>query len=317
MDTTTKIDKKTTVIVLVGGPSKEAEVSRRTGTAICNALLSKGYNAVLLELNPMTVLEDIKRLKGEVVFNALHGKFGEDGALQGLLEMVGIPYTGSGIASCAVTMNKKLSKEVFIGAGIPTAKSISYDAQSMHKDSILADIRNHFTIPVVIKAATQGSSLGVAIVKDETLLAQAIDDVLEFDHLLVVEEYLNGDEYTVGVNAGKAMAVIKIVPHSGAYDYTSKYTVGATDYLCPAPISEALTEEIQAISESTYRALQCEGVVRVDFMTNAAGDIFVLEVNSMPGMTETSLVPKAANAMGISFPDLCESMLLTAGLNKY
>lgn len=311
------MDTNTKVIVLVGGPSKEAEVSRRTGNAICNALIQKNYNAVLLELNPVTVLADIRALKGEVVFNALHGKFGEDGALQGVLEMAGIPYTGSGITSCAVSMNKKLSKEVFVGAEIPTAKSIAYDLVKQDKSEVLADIQSNFKGPVVLKAATQGSSLGVAIVKEDNQLKAALDEVSEFDHLIIAEQYLSGQEYTVGLLAGKAMPVIMIVPHSGAYDYTSKYTVGATDYLCPAPISAELTLKIQEISERVYQVLQCEGVARVDLMTDGQGNLFVLELNSMPGMTETSLVPKAAKAMGLPFPELCESMLLAARINKY
>ncbi|WP_251440915.1 D-alanine--D-alanine ligase family protein [Veillonella intestinalis] len=305
------------IIVLMGGPSKEAEVSRRTGEAIAKALDGLGYKVKTLELVPEQVLQDIKALKGDVVFNALHGKFGEDGALQGLLEMAGIPYTGSGIMAQAVGMNKKISKDVFVGSQIPTAQAVSYNHEQQSEDVIIAHIKANFTYPVVLKPATQGSSIGVVIVRQETELAAAVKEALVFDHILVVEQYLDGREFTVSVLDGKALPVIEIRPHSGEYDYASKYTTGATDYLVPAPIDEKLTARMQSIGETVYNELQCSGVIRVDIMTNSAGEPFVLEYNTVPGMTATSLVPKAANAMGIDFPTLCEKILLSAGLGKF
>ena len=219
------------IIVLMGGPSKEAEVSRRTGAAIAEALESKGYNAQTLELNPRTVLKDIESLGGEIVFNAIHGRYGEDGALQGLLEMAEIPYTGSGIMAHAVGMNKKVSKDVFKGANIPTATSESFNGNLESAEAIIGHIRKQFTIPVVVKSATQGSSIGVTIVRDEAQLEAAVTEALKYDPILVVEQFLDGREFTVSVLDGKALSVIEIRPHSGEYDYTSKYTVGATEYL--------------------------------------------------------------------------------------
>ena len=302
------------IIVLMGGPSAEAEVSRRTGAAIADALKSKGYHVSTLELNPKTVLQDIENLKGDVVFNAIHGRYGEDGALQGVLEMAEIPYTGSGIM---VGMNKKVSKDVFKGAHIPTAKSISYNGNLQSKEDIIKHIEDTFSLPVVLKPATQGSSIGVTIVKEQDQLAKAVTEALTYDPILVVEQFLNGREFTVSVLDGKALAIIEIRPHSGEYDYASKYTAGATDYLVPAPISEDMTKEMQAIGELVYREVQASGAIRVDVMTDDKDNMYVLEYNTIPGMTATSLVPKAAKEMGIDFPELCEKILLTAGYGKF
>lgn len=305
------------IIVLMGGPSAEAEVSRRTGAAIADALKSKGYHVSTLELNPKTVLQDIENLKGDVVFNAIHGRYGEDGALQGVLEMAEIPYTGSGIMAHSVGMNKKVSKDVFKGAHIPTAESISYNGNLQSKEDIIKHIEDTFSLPVVLKPATQGSSIGVTIVKEQDQLAKAVTEALTYDPILVVEQFLNGREFTVSVLDGKALAIIEIRPHSGEYDYASKYTTGATDYLVPAPISEDMTKEMQAIGELVYREVQASGAIRVDVMTDDKDNMYVLEYNTIPGMTATSLVPKAAKEMGIDFPELCEKILLTAGYGKF
>lgn len=305
------------IIVLMGGPSKEAEVSRRTGAAIAEALQSIGYDAQTLELRPATLIEDIHSMGGEVVFNAIHGRYGEDGAVQGALELAGIPYTGSGIMAHAVGMNKKISKDAFKGAGIPTADSQSYDGRRLSAEEIGEAINERFGLPVVLKPATQGSSIGVVIVRDGAKLLSAVKEALQYDPILVAEQFLDGGEYTVGVLDGKALPVIEIRPHSGAYDYTSKYTAGATDYLVPAPISEELTKKLQAISETVYNEMQCAGTMRVDFMTNRKGEVFVLEYNTVPGMTATSLVPKAAKVAGMDFPALCEQILHSAGLGKF
>lgn len=305
------------IIVLMGGPSAEAEVSRRTGAAIAEALITKGYHVSTLELNPRTVLQDIENLKGDVVFNAIHGRYGEDGALQGLLEMAEIPYTGSGIMAHSVGMNKKVSKDVFKGAQIPTAESVSYNGNLQSKEDIIKDIEAKFSLPVVLKPATQGSSIGVTIVKEQGQLAKAVTEALTYDPILVVEQYLNGREFTVSVLEGKALAIIEIRPHSGEYDYTSKYTAGATDYLVPAPISDTMTKEMQAIGELVYREVQASGAIRVDVMTDDKDNMYVLEYNTIPGMTATSLVPKAAKEVGIDFPELCEKILLTAGYGKF
>ena len=305
------------IIVLMGGPSKEADVSRRTGHAIAEALQSLDYTVTELELHPATVVEDIRKLGGDIVFNAIHGKFGEDGALQGVLEMAGIPYTGSGVMTQAVGMNKNISKAVFKGAKVPTARSESYNGNVQSAEEIEVDILKHFSFPVVVKAATQGSSIGVTIAKNQDELTVAIKDSLQYDPILVVEEYLDGREFTVSLLNGKALPVIEIRPHSGEYDYKSKYTSGATDYLVPAPISPELTKRMQDIGEQVYKLVQASGTIRVDIMTNSNDECFVLEYNTIPGMTATSLVPKAAKESGMEFSELCQTILQSAGLNKF
>ncbi|MDU5736260.1 MAG: ATP-grasp domain-containing protein, partial [Veillonella sp.] len=184
-------------------------------------------------------------------------------------------------------------------------------------EAIIEHIRKDFTIPVVVKSATQGSSIGVTIVRDEAQLEEAVTEALKYDPILVVEQFLDGREFTVSVLDGKALSVIEIRPHSGEYDYKSKYTVGATEYLVPAPISAEMTAEMQRIGELVYREVQGSGVIRVDVMTDHADNMYVLEYNTVPGMTATSLVPKAAKEMGIDFPTLCEKILLTASIGKF
>lgn len=307
-------DKK--IAVLLGGPSEEAEVSRRTGAAIAEALQGLGYEAEPLELDPSGLLTQLKDARYEVVFNAIHGKFGEDGSLSGLLEMAGIPYTGSGVMAHAVGMNKKISKAIFVASGIPTPKSKSYDLAHEDHNEVAKEIREQFSVPVVLKAANQGSSIGVIIVKDEEELAKSVEEISRIDSVMIVEEFIEGREFTVSVLNGKALPVIEIRPHSGEYDYASKYTANATDYLVPAPLDDIERQEMQRIGELVFKELQCAGVIRVDIMMDGTGRMFVLEYNTTPGMTATSLVPKAANATGMDFPTLCETILLSAGLGK-
>ena len=198
-----------------------------------------------------------------------------------------------------------------------TARSESYNGNLESAEAIIDHIRKEFTIPVVVKSATQGSSIGVTIVREESQLEAAVTEALKYDPILVVEQFLDGREFTVAVLDGKALSVIEIRPHSGEYDYASKYTAGATDYLVPAPISADMTKEMQAIGELVYREVQASGAIRVDVMTDDKDNMYVLEYNTIPGMTATSLVPKAAKEVGIDFPELCEKILLTAGYGKF
>lgn len=310
------MDKKKRITVIMGGPSSEAEVSRRTGGAIAEALRSKGYDVTELELEPKRIVEQLEEAKPDVVFNAIHGKFGEDGALQGILEMLEIPYTGSGITASAVGMNKVMSKALFQSCGIPTSPSKGY-TKGLSVDEIKKDILEHFTVPFVVKAATQGSTIGLAIVRHVEELDQALADTFQYGNSILVEAFLDGGEFTIPVTETQVFPIIKIEPHSGSYDYYSKYTAGATEYLCPAPISQEETEHMQKMARQVYDAVGCNGVARVDFMTDHTGKAYVLEINTIPGMTATSLVPKAAKALGISFADLCERILDTAGTGKF
>lgn len=304
------------IVVVMGGTSTEAEVSRRTGTAILNALLSKGYHAEAMELDPLHFAEDIRKSGCGIVFNALHGKYGEDGLIQGTLDMLGIPYTGSGVLAAAVTMDKAASKRIFLAEGISTPRAHSY-RQYEFDEGLGKRIREEFGFPLVVKAASQGSSIGVYIVESDEALEKALKEAFSYNDEIVAEEFIRGREITVAVWGNgavrEAMPIIEITTLSGRYDYTSKYTKGASSHLVPAPLSEEKTREIQELAVKTFTACGCCGVARVDMMLDENERAYVIEVNSVPGMTETSLVPDAAHAMGIEFPELCEKILQMAG----
>ena len=304
------------IVVVMGGTSTEAEVSRRTGTAILNALKDKGYNAEGMELVPKTFANDIQKTGCAIVFNALHGKFGEDGLLQGTLDMLGIPYTGSGVLAAAVTMDKAASKRVFLAEGISTPRSHTYYSYEM-KRGLAAEIAEEFSLPMVVKAASQGSSIGVYIVESHEELKNALVQAFKYNDEVLVEEFIMGRELTVAVwgneEEKEAFPIIEITTLTGRYDYDSKYTKGASAHIIPAPMSEEKTKEIQDLAIKTFTACGCKGVARVDMMLSEDEVPYVIEVNSVPGMTETSLVPDAARAMGIEFPELCERMLEMAG----
>ena len=304
------------IVVVMGGTSTEAEVSRRTGTAILNALKDKGYNAEGMELVPNTFASDIQKTGCAIVFNALHGKFGEDGLLQGTLDMLGIPYTGSGVLAAAVTMDKAASKRVFVAEGISTPRSHTYYSYEMKRE-LAAEVEAEFSLPMVVKASSQGSSIGVYIVESHEELKNALVQAFKYNDEVLVEEFIRGRELTVAVwgneEEKEAFPIIEITTLTGRYDYDSKYTKGASAHIIPAPLREEKTKEIQDLAIKTFTACGCKGVARVDMMLSEDEVPYVIEVNSVPGMTETSLVPDAARAMGIEFPELCERMLEMAG----
>lgn len=302
------------VAVLMGGPSTEREVSLNTGKAIVEALLSKGYQVIGIDLEPAKFIEQIRESGAEIVFNAVHGLYGEDGAVQGALDMAGVPYTGSGVSASAIAMDKAISKQLFGAAGIPTAEFKVY-IKNTSTDVLAAEIARDFQFPMVIKAATQGSSIGVYIVEEISALPKAIQDAFSYSRQIVVEEFIKGRELTVAVMEGhpvRTFPIIEIAPHSGKYDYQSKYTKGATEYIVPAHLPEELTKKIQQTAADVFNLVGCRGIARVDVMLGADDKYYVLEINTIPGMTATSLVPKAAAAQGVSFPDLCEQILLAA-----
>ena len=311
------MNKQDVVAVVLGGPSCEAEVSRSTGGAIAEALREKGYNAVEVELVPEKLVEQLREIDAKVVFNAVHGMYGEDGRLQSILEAIKMPYTGSGVLASAVAMDKVATKRFLISANISTPKCLMYNKRyDNDMAKIEKEIIETFGVPVVIKAADQGSSIGVEIVKAEADVAVALDNTFKYSDLVLVEECINGKELTCGVmeveGELKALPIVMIAPHSGAYDYHSKYTKGATDYLVPAPLSEEVTAHVQGLAVETYKVLDLSGVARIDIMLDDENVGYVLEANTIPGMTATSLVPKEAAAVGISFQDLCEMILLSA-----
>lgn len=311
------MNKQDVVAVVLGGPSSEAEISRVTGGAIAGALREKGYNAKELELDPANLINDLRAMDAKVVFNAVHGMYGEDGRLQSILEAAGMPYTGCGVLASAVSMDKSATKRYLQSAGIPTAPCMIINKQDAGDLNALADkIVAEFGLPVVIKAATQGSSIGVTIPKTAEEVVPALEDSFKYSQNVLAEKCIQGKELTISMmeedGEPKALPVIWIAPHSGAYDFHSKYTKGATDYHCPAPFDEATTAYIQGVAKDTYKLLGLSGVARVDAILGKDGVAYVLEANTVPGMTATSLVPKAAAAVGISFPELCEKILLSA-----
>ncbi len=296
--------------VLMGGLSREREISLKTGTAILKALLEKGYNAHAIDVGH-DVAEVLIREKIECAFVALHGRFGEDGTIQGMLELMRIPYTGSGVLSSALAMHKILSKKVFLYERIPTPSYEIFYREAIEGES---KIKVTLPLPVVVKPAREGSTIGISIVQREEELLPAMKRAGECDEEILVEEFIKGREVTVGILGDIPLPVIEIAPRSGFYDYRSKYTKGETQYIIPARLPRERYLEAQEVSRRAYKALGCSGCVRVDVMTDEEGNPFVIDVNTMPGMTETSLVPQAARYAGIPFGDLAERILLGASL---
>ncbi len=297
--------------VLLGGESSEREVSLKTGKAILAALLRLGYQAVPLDMkgNWSGIID---KSAIDLAFIALHGKWGEDGAVQGLLEILEIPYTGSGVLASSLCMSKLMTKRVLSEAGVVTP---DYTLLERGFDS-KKDFPGEISVPCVVKPDREGSTIGVSIVYDETDLKKAVSEAFQYDTRIIVEKYIGGREITVGLINGKVLPAIEIIPTSGFYDYASKYTKGATEYVCPAKIDESVLEKAYIATGTAAKVISLKGGARLDFIIDKEGDTYFLEVNTIPGMTETSLLPKAAKATGMSFDDLVENILLDAGTGK-
>lgn len=301
------------VAVLFGGVSKERDISLKTGTAITSALVRKGYSCVSIDVKSGAELfEKMKIEKPDVAVIALHGKFGEDGCIQGMLEMLRVPYTGGGVLASSVGMDKALTSRVAKSLGIPCPDEESFDADENNVSAFVSGIK--IKPPLIVKPSREGSTINMTIVKNEKDLANGIKKALESDTRIVVQKYIEGKELTVGVINGKALPVLEIAPKGGWYDYTSKYTKGMTDYIVPARIDEKIANKLKEWSEMIYNEIECFGTARADFILGKDGQPVFLEINTIPGMTELSLVPKAAAHIGISFDDLCEMLLDGASL---
>ena len=299
------------VAVLYGGRSAEREVSLRSGAACAEALKARGHDVVLVDVD----LDVAARLRNERIavafLNGLHGRWGEDGCIQGLHESMGIPYTGSGVLASANAMDKVVSKLLFRDAGL---KIVEYRVFPPARAETITVADLPFGLPAVVKPAAEGSSVGVHIVHDPAALTAACLDAARYKGDLVVERYVRGAEVNVAVLDGKALGAIEIVPSNEFYDYEAKYTPGKTQYFYPARLpAEHLRSTCEA-AERAHDALGCAGVSRVDFIVTPDGTPFVLEVNTLPGMTATSLVPKIAAGNGIPFPELCDRLLDGAAL---
>ncbi len=298
------------VAVLYGGRSSEREVSLKTGKGCGDALVSRGHDVALVDVS-LDVAARLREIGAAVAFVALHGRWGEDGCVQGLLESMGIPYTGSGVLSSALGMDKVVSKLLFRQAGLTVAEYRVFPPGRAGEITV-GDLP--FGLPAVVKPSGEGSSVGVHIVKDASALAAACQDAATFKGEIVVERYIKGSEVQVAVLDGKALGAIEVVPSREFYDYTAKYTAGSTQYFYPARISPEQITRVEHAAVDAHLALGCAGVTRVDFILTQDGLPYILEVNTLPGMTATSLVPKIAAGVGLSYADLCERLLEGASL---
>lgn len=336
------------IVVLAGGTSTERDVSLISGSMIYKALKKSGHQAVMLDVylgyegetggiferdidwaaqtgaiaeqNPD--LEAVKALRpdgaksffgpnvlklcrsADAVFMALHGANGEDGKIQACFELMGIPYTGTDFVSAAMAMDKGITKDIFKAWGIPTPKGIWLKKGESESEKV--------PYPCIVKACCGGSSVGVCIAHDDAEYEAAKKEAFRYDDQVVIEQYIEGREFSVGVMNGKAFPVIEIAPKTGFYDYKNKYQAGSTVETCPAELDPEKTKEMQAVAELVFKALRLKNYARMDFMMSKEGEIFCLEANTLPGMTPTSLLPQEAAAVGISFEQLCEQILESA-----
>lgn len=333
------------IVVLAGGNSTERDVSLSSGSMIYRALKSRGHRAILLDVylgyegdtenifdrdtdwaaqvgsigEKSPDPEALKALRkdggrrffgpnvlelceqADCVFLALHGSNGENGKIQACLELMGIPYTGTDYVSSAMAMDKGISKDIFKAYGIPTPVGIRLKKGDRESE--------HIPFPCVVKASCEGSSVGVSIARDEQEYKAAKEEAFRYGDEAIVEQYIKGREFSVGVMDGRALPVIEMIPKMEFYDYKAKYQVGSAVEVCPAHLSEEKTREIQDISESVFRALRLKSYARIDFMMSETGEVFCLEANTLPGMTATSLLPQEAAAAGMDFAELCQRIL--------
>jgi len=295
--------------VLFGGLSAEREVSLKSGAAVHGALLSQGYNAVTIDVG-RDLAQALERERVEVAFICLHGRYGEDGAVQGLLELMGIPYTGSGVLASALAMNKIFAKQVFAASGLTVA---SYQVLRRGEEPDLAGLG--FGFPLVVKPSQEGSSVGVSIVKKAESLPAALAEAFRYDGEILLEQFIKGREIQVGILDDRAMGAIEIVPKNEFYDFEAKYTEGMAEHICPPVLPRELYRNLLAQGEAAHRALGCSGYSRVDFLVTGEGECYLLEVNTLPGMTALSLLPEIAQKeAGIGFGELVERIARGAAL---
>lgn len=295
--------------VLMGGLSAEREVSLASGMAVHNALQQLGYNCIAIDVQA-NLDQTLRQENIDVAFIALHGRYGEDGCVQGLLELMKIPYTGSGVLASAVAMHKLYARYVFEAAGLLTTSFIK-----IVKGETVDIKQLPFGLPLVVKPVQEGSSVGITIVKAADKLEQALTTAFGFDNTILVEQYVKGREVQVGILNDRAVGAIEIVPKNEFYDFEAKYTDGMAEHIFPARLSTELYEKVQKLGLKAHQALGCSGYSRVDFIVTDDGDCYLLEVNTLPGMTALSLLPEIAlKGAGLDFNTLVEQILHTADL---
>ena len=299
--------KQEKIAVLLGGTSAEREVSLNSGTAVLNALRKQGYDAHPIDPKTFPVAT-LKEQGFDRVFNILHGRGGEDGTMQGLLEQIGIPYTGCGVMASALTMDKMRTKMLWKAFGLPVAEMEIVTVENratLNPESVVKKLG----LPLMVKPSLEGSSVGLTKVKTREELESAVDFALKFDRTVLIEEWLAGDEFTVPVLDGEVLPSIKIVPEGEFYDYDAKYISDNTQYFCPAGLTEAREQELHRLVKQAYDVVGCRGWSRIDVMADAEGKFRLVEVNTNPGMTSHSLFPKSAATVGYSFEQLVEKIL--------
>ncbi len=306
------------VAVLMGGDSSEREVSLMSGAGVLKALLSKGVDAHAFDPSERD-LSELKRDGFARCFIALHGRLGEGGAVQGALELLGIPYTGSGIMASSIAMDKVMTKRIWLSEGIPTPRYTLLRRGAFDRRQVV-EVPDTLGLPVIVKPAREGSSIGVTKVVGYSGMAGAVEAAGKLDADILCEECIEGEEVTCPVlgtgDGARALPVIRIVAPEGNYDYQNKYFTDTTQYLVPCGLPAGEEEAIQALVLKAYRVLDCRGWGRVDVMIDGkTRKPYLLEVNTSPGMTSHSLVPKSAQAAGISYEDLCVQLLATAALD--
>lgn len=294
--------------VLLGGLSAEREVSLKSGAAVHKALVDRGYDAVAIDVG-RDLARVLEQERIEVAFISLHGRYGEDGAVQGLLELMGIPYTGSGVLASALAMDKVFSKQVFASSGLTVAPY-----RVLHRGDALEPADLPFPLPVVVKPSREGSSVGVSIVREPAGLAPALELAWRYDSDILVEQFIKGREIQVGILDDRALGAIEIVPKNEFYDFEAKYTAGMAEHILPAPLAEGLYDKVLRAGEDAHRALGCSCYSRVDFLVTEDEQCYLLEVNTLPGMTELSLLPEIAQGAGTGFSELVERILAAAAL---
>lgn len=299
--------------VLLGGLSAEREVSLKSGEAVYKALIKKGYQAVKIDARENTAM-DIKSQNIDIAFIALHGNYGEDGTVQGLLELMGISYTGSGIRASAICIDKVTTKKLLCHEGLPTPRFTVLSRKDYCKDkaACVDAILVKIPPPLVVKAATQGSSIGISFVTSAEEIEPALDEAFTHSSRALIEEFVNGIEITASILGNEhpvALPLIEIATKTGKYDYEAKYTAGMSDHIMPPRIPAELQESIKTLALKAFTSLECRGMARVDFIVGTKNELYILEVNTIPGMTELSLYPDAARAAGIELPELVDKLV--------
>jgi D-alanine-D-alanine ligase len=294
----------------MGGIGPEREISLKTGDAIATALEGRGHHVVRIDVD-RKLDETLRKTPIDVAFLALHGTYGEDGCVQGMLEMMGIPYTGSNVLASALAMDKLKAKELFRLYNVPTAPYYTVEASDLNR---VEELHGSFGFPVFVKPRRSGSSVGAGRANDMAELQQRIEEAVEFDNSVLVERFVVGREVTVGVLDGRALGAIEIVPRGEFFDYKSKYSKGQSDFHLPARLAPTRYKGVLNLAERAHKSLGCSGFTRVDMLVTEGENEYVLEVNTLPGMTPMSLLPKIAAGSGYEFPELCEAILARATL---